>query len=170
MHKSTTSILLASMMVVSGFAVAQTTPAPVQAQGGATTVAPAADAGTMPNTRADVKSEINTRSGAKVGAPAQGGGTPSGAAKTGASGGMSNSRADVKADIPKGSKAGASVQGDSSVSGAPAAGAKSSTSAERKAARAERKAARKAKHEAAANSTGKGLDTGPSSTVKTAPQ
>jgi hypothetical protein len=171
MNKTTQSILLAAMMATAGFASAQTTSNPTPAQGGPTVQKPA-DAGTMPNTRAEVKSEINTGSGAKVAAPAQGGGTPSGAAVPAGSGGMSaNTRAEVKAQVPGGSKAGASAQGDSTVSGSMAPGgakAKSTTAAERKAARAERKAARQAK--AASNSTGKGMDSGPSSPARTAPQ
>ncbi|WP_395056377.1 hypothetical protein [Polaromonas sp.] len=171
MNKTTQSILLAAMMATAGFATAQTTSNPTPAQGGPTVQRPA-DAGTMPATRAEVKSEINTNSGAKVAAPAQGGGTPSGAAMPAGSGGMSaNTRAEVKAQVPGGSKAGASAQGDSTVSGSMAPSgpkATSKTSAERKAARAERKAARQAK--AAANSTGKGMDSGPSSPARTAPQ
>ena len=171
MNKTPQSILLAAMMATAGFATAQTTSNPTPAQGGPTVQRPA-DAGTMPNTRAEVKSEINTSSGAKVAAPAQGGGTPSGAAMPAGSGGMSaNTRAEVKAQVPGGSKAGASAQGDSTVSGSMAPGgtkASSTTSAERKAARAERKAARQAK--ASATSTGKGMDSGPGSTARTAPQ
>lgn len=171
MNKTTQSILLAAMMATAGFATAQTTTNPTPAQGGPTVQRPA-DAGAMPATRAEVKSEITTSSGAKVAAPAQGGGTPSGAAMPAGSGGMSaNTRADVKAQTPTGSKAGASAQGDSTVSGSMAPGgtkASSTTSAERKAARAERKAARQAK--ASATSTGKGMDSGPGSTARTAPQ
>lgn len=171
MNKTTQSILLAAMMATAGFASAQTPSNPTPAQGGPTVQRPA-DAGTMPNTRAEVKSEINTSSGAKVAAPAQGGGTPSGAAMPAGSGGVSaTTRADVKAQVPGGSKAGASAQGDSSVSGSMAPGntqARSTTAAERKAARAERKAARQAK--ANANNAGKGMDSGPSSPARTAPQ
>ena len=76
----------------------------------------------------------------------------------------------MKAQVSNNSKAGASAQGDSTVSGSDKAMATSSTSAERKAARAERKAARKAKREATANAGGKGVDTGPASPAKTAPQ
>ncbi|MDP1565021.1 MAG: hypothetical protein Q8L91_02010 [Polaromonas sp.] len=171
MTKTTQSILLAALMAIAGFATAQTTPTPTQAQGGSTVRPAAADAGTMPATRAEVKSEIDTKSGAKVAAPAQGGGTPTGAAAPAGSGGMTaNSRADVKAQVNNTSKAGASAQGDSTVSGSNKATATSSTSAERKKARADRKAMNKAKRDAAANSSGKGLDSGPSSTAKTAPQ
>ncbi len=175
MNKTTQSILLAAMMATAGFASAQTTSNPTPAQGGPTVQRPA-DAGTMPATRAEVKSEATTGAGAKVAAPAQGGGTPSGAAMPAGSGGMSaNTRADVKAQAPGGSKAGASAQGDSTVSGSMAPGgakATSTTSAERKAARAERKAARQAKRNSASASTssGKGMDSGPSSPARTAPQ
>lgn len=173
MNKTTQSILLAAMMATAGFASAQTTSNPTPAQGGPTVQKPA-DAGTMPNTRAEVKSEINTSSGAKVGAPAQGGGTPSGAAMPAGSGGVSAvTRAEVKAQIPGGSKVGASAQGDSTVSGTTSpsgANARSTTSAERKAARADRKAARQTKRNNAPTSTGKGMDTGPSSPARTAPQ
>ena len=179
MNKSTMSILLAAMMAASGFAAAQPSPAPALPQGGSTTVAPAVDAGTDPKTRAEVKSEINTRSGAKVGAPAQGGGTPSGAmAKPAAGGsGSATTRADVKGQISNDSKVGALPQGSGTVSGAPEpkAGAMSSTSAERKAARAERKAMRKSERDRRASaksstSTGKGMDSGPGSPARTAPQ
>lgn len=174
MIKTTQSILLAALMATAGFATAQTTPTPIPAQGGSTVRPAAADAGTMPATRADVKSQIDTTSGAKVAAPAQGGSTPAGAAAPAGSGGMSaNTRAEVKAQTPTGSKAGASAQGDSTVSGSKASGgatATSTTSAERKAARAERKAARKAKRDAAAMTSGKGMDSGPASTARTAPQ
>jgi hypothetical protein len=170
MNKTTQSILLAALMATAGFATAQTTSNPTPAQGGPTVQRPA-DAGTMPAARADVKAQIDTKSGAKVAAPAQGGGTPSGAAAPAGSGGVSaNTRADVKAQVMNNSKAGASAQGDSTVSGSDKAMATSSTSAERKAARAERKAARKAKRDATANAGGKGVDTGPSSPAKTAPQ
>ncbi|MGQ2979813.1 MAG: hypothetical protein ACT6Q9_08985 [Polaromonas sp.] len=170
MNKTTQSILLAALMATAGFASAQTVTNPTPAQGGPTVQRPA-DAGTMPATRAEVKSEIDTKSGAKVGAPAQGGSTTTGAAAAAGSGGMSaNTRADVKAQINNTSKAGASAQGDSTVSGSGKATASSTTSAERKAARAERKAARKAKRDATANATGKGMDSGPSSPAKTAPQ
>ena len=172
MNKTTQSILLAALMATAGFATAQTTSNPTPAQGGPTVQRPA-DANTMPATRAEVKSEIDTKSGAKVAAPAQGGGTPSGAAAPAGSGGMSaNSRADVKAQAQANntSKAGASAQGDGTVSGSSKAMATSSTSAERKAARAERKAARAAKRNATANSSGKGMDSGPASPAKTAPQ
>ncbi|MDP2819434.1 MAG: hypothetical protein Q8O29_14445 [Polaromonas sp.] len=173
MNKTTQSILLAALMATAGFATAQTTSNPTPAQGGPTVQKPV-DAGTLPNTRAEVKGEINTSSGAKVAAPAQGGGTPSGAAKPAGSGGVSaNTRADVKAQVPGSSKAGASAQGDSTVSGAMAPGgakATSATAAERKAARAERKAARQAKRNSASTSTGKGMDSGPSTPARTAPQ
>ena len=172
MTKTTQSILLAALMATAGFATAQTTSNPTPAQGGST-VRPPVDAGAMPATRAEVKNEINTSSGAKVGAPAQGGGTPSGAAAPAGSGGMSaNTRAEVKAQTPGGSKVGASAQGDSTVSGSKAddQAKGSTTSAERKQARAERKAMKKAKRDAAAKSAGKGMDTGPSSPARTAPQ
>lgn len=169
MNKTSQSILLAALLATAGFATAQTTSNPTPAQGGPTVQRPA-DAGTAPASRAEVKSEIDTRSGAKVGAPAQGGGMPSGAAGTPSSGGVSaNSRAEVKAQVTNPSRAGASAQGDSAPSGSDKATA-SSTSAERKAARAERKAARAAKRDTSATATGKGLDTGPSSPPKTAPQ
>ena len=170
MTKTTQSILLAGLMATAGFSFAQTVSNPTPAQGGPTVQRPA-DAGTMPASRAEVKGEIDNKSGAKVAAPAQGGGTPSGAAAPAGSGGMSaNSRADVKGQVNNTSKAGASAQGDNTVSGSNKAMATSSTSAERKAARAERKAARKAKRDAASASTGKGMDSGPSSPAKTAPQ
>jgi hypothetical protein len=169
MKTSTQSILLAALMATAGFATAQTVTNPTPAQGTPTVQRPA-DAGTMPNTRAEVKSEIDTRSGAKVAAPAQGGGTPSGAAAPAGSGGVSaNTRAEVKAQVNNSSKAGASAQGDSTVSGSNAT-TTSSTSAERKAARAERKAARQAKRDSTANAGGKGMDGGPSTPAKTAPQ
>jgi hypothetical protein len=166
MTKTTHSLLLAAMMAGAGFATAQTVTNPTPAQGGPTVQRPA-DAGTMPASRAEVKSEIDNRSGAKIGSPAQGGGTPSGAAATAGSGGVSaNTRADVKAQVNNSSKAGASAQGDSTVSGSDRAAAGSSTSAERKAARAQRKAQRDAK----ANTAGKGMNTGPSSPANAAPQ
>lgn len=164
------SILLAALLATSGLAFAQTVTNPTPAQGGPTVQRPA-DAGTMPATRAEVKSEVDTRSGAKVAAPAQGGGTPSGAAMPAGSGGMSaNTRADVKAQTTNPSRAGASAQGDSTVSGSSKASASSTTSAERKAAREQRKAARKAKRDSAANASGKGMDGGPSTPARTAPQ
>jgi len=181
MKKPSLLILLAAMVATSGFATAQTshgttnpgkagTPVPVQAQGGTTVLEPSAATG--PNTRAGVKSEIDTRSGAKVGAPAQGGGTPSGAAATAGAGGMSaNTRADVKAGIDNSSKVGAPAQGGSTTSGTDM-NTSGSTSAERKAARADRKATNKAKRDAAAGkqTSGRGADTGPSSPSRTAPQ
>lgn len=169
MKTTTQSILLAALMATAGFATAQTVTNPTPAQGAPTVQRPA-DAGTMPATRAEVKSQVDTRSGAKVAAPAQGGSTTSGAAAPAGSGGMSaNTRAEVKAQVNNTSKAGASAQGDSTVSGSSQA-TTSSTSAERKAARAERKAARKAQREATANAGGKGVDSGPASPAKTAPQ
>lgn len=179
MNKPSLSILLVTLMAASGFAIAQTTPpaqtgtpAPVQAQGGATSVPPVPATGAGPNTRAEVKSEVNTRSGAKVGAPAQGGGTPSGMAAPSASGGMSaNTRAEVKGDINTGSKVGAQAQGGSTTSGSDM-NKSGTTSAERKAARADRKAMNKAKRDAAAGkqTSGRGVDQGPSSPSRTAPQ
>ena len=170
MTKTSTSILMAALMATAGFATAQTVTNPTPAQGAPTVQRPA-DAGTMPATRAEVKSQVDTKSGAKVGAPAQGGSTTTGAAAAAGSGGMSaNTRADVKAQVNNTSKAGASAQGDSAVSGSDKAAASSTTSAERKAARAERKAARQAKRDAASTSSGKGMDSGPSSPAKTAPQ
>jgi poly-gamma-glutamate capsule biosynthesis protein CapA/YwtB (metallophosphatase superfamily) len=169
MKTTTQSILLATLMATAGFATAQTVTNPTPAQGAPTVQRPA-DSGAMPATRAEVKGQVDTRSGAKVAAPAQGGSTTSGAAAPAGSGGMSaNTRADVKAQVNNSSKAGASAQGDSTVSGSSQA-TSSSTSAERKAARAERKAARKAQREATANAGGKGVDSGPASPAKTAPQ
>lgn len=166
MKKTTQSILLAALMATAGFATAQTVTNPTPAQGGPTVQRPA-DANTAPATRAEVKSEIDTRSGAKVAAPAQGGGTPTGAAAPAGSGGVSaNTRADVKAEVVNTSKAGASAQGDSTVSGSDKVTVTSTTSAERRAARADRKA----KRDAAKTSSGKGMDTGPSGPAKTAPQ
>ncbi len=168
--KTTQTLLLAGLMASGGFAFAQTVSNPTPAQGGPTVQRPA-DAGTMPATRAEVKAQVDTKLGAKVGAPAQGGNTTTGAAMPSGSGGVSaNTRADVKAQVNNTSKAGASAQGDGTVSGSNMPAATSSTSAERKAARAERKAARKAKRDAANTTTGKGMDTGPSSPAKTAPQ
>lgn len=169
MKQTTQSMLLAALMATAGFASAQTVTNPTPAQGGPTVQRPA-DAGTMPATRAEVKSEVDNKSGAKVAAPAQGGGTPSGAAApAGSAGASATTRADVKAQVNNSSKAGASAQGDSTVSGSDKAMTSSSTSAERKAARAERKAERKAKRDASAT-TGKGMDTGSASPAKTAPQ
>lgn len=79
MKTTTQSILLAALMATAGFATAQTVTNPTPAQGGPTVQRPA-DAGTMPATRAEVKAQVDTKSGAKVAAPAQGGGTPTGAA------------------------------------------------------------------------------------------
>ena len=152
MNKSTLSILMAAMLATSGFATAQTPPAMVGTQGGsgpspAQTAAP----GNMPNTRAEVKSQINTGE-AKAGT--QGGSGPS-AAQTAAPGSMPNARADVKAEIPAG-KATAGIQGGSAASPATNMNTKNlntTTTAERLAKRDERKARAKAKREAKANAS-----------------
>jgi hypothetical protein len=160
MNKSSLSMVLVTLLTASGFALAQATPS----------VAPTPPSdGTPPKTRAEVKSEINNRAGAKVGAPAQGGDTTSGAATPSAAGGTSqNSRAAVKAQVTSDDKSGSLAQGGNQVVN----GKAGPTTAERKAAREKRKAARKAKRDAAASNTamGKGMDTGSSSPVKTAPQ
>lgn len=153
MNKSTLSILMAAMLATSGFVAAQTAPAMAGTQGGsgpspAQTAAP----GNMPNTRAEVKAQINTGE-AKAGT--QGGSGPS-PAQTAAPGNMPNSRADVKAEAATG-KGVAGIQGGSAASPADNPNTKNlnkTTSAERQAKRAERKAMAKSKREAKMNASG----------------
>ena len=93
MKKSTLSLLLATMMATSGFAVAQTGVKAGTDGGAGPTAAEKAAPGNMPNSRAAVKSEITPQ---KSGT--QGGSGPSAAEKA-APGNMPNTRADVKAQI-----------------------------------------------------------------------
>ncbi len=149
MNKSTMSILLAAMMASSGLAVAQTADIKSGTQGGsgpapAVTAAP----GNMPNTRAEVKAQINP---ADIKSGTQGGAAPERGAAAGSSGDVQpNTRAGVKAqvntnDIKSGTQGGATASPGGNAVSQNAAG---TTSAERKAKRADRKAARKAKHKA----------------------
>lgn len=147
MNKSTLSILMAAMMATSGFAVAQSTPAMPGTQGGSgPSAAEKAAPGNMPNTRAEVKSQIGTGE-AKAGT--QGGSGPS-PAQTAAPGNMPNSRADVKAEAVTG-RATPGIQGGSAATPADNMNTKNlnkSTTAERKAKRDQRKAMAKSKREA----------------------
>ena len=168
MNKSTLSILMAALLATSGIAMAQnapTQPAMAGTQGGsgpspAQTAAP----GNMPNTRADVKSQINTGE-AKPGT--QGGSGPS-AAQTAAPGNMPNARADVKAEAASG-RGTLGIGGGSAASPADNMNTKNLsgniTSAERKAKRDQRRAMAKSKREARgdtnAPSSGPGSATSP---------
>ena len=127
MKHTTQSMLLATLLLASGFASAQSS--------------------TVPLTRADVKSQIGTGE-AKAGT--QGGSGPS-PAQTAAPGNMPNSRADVKAEAMTG-KGTAGIQGGSAATPADNMNTKNlnqSTTAERKAKRDERRAKAKAKRDGA---------------------
>lgn len=153
MNKSALSIFMAAMMAASGFAIAQTAPAMPGTQGGSgPSAAEKAAPGNMPNTRAEVKSQIGTGE-AKAGT--QGGSGPS-PAQTAAPGNMPNSRADVKAEAMTG-KGTAGIQGGSAASPADNMNTKNlnkSTTAEKKRMRDERRAAAKANREAKMKSGG----------------
>lgn len=154
MNKSTLSLLLAAMMATSGFAVAQTGVKAGTDGGSGPSAAEKAAPGNMPNTRAEVKSEIVPQ---KSGT--QGGEGPIRGAAAGSSGDVpANTRADVKAQakpMKSGIQGGSGASPDANPNTANASAKASTTSAERKAARAERKAARKAKRDAAMASSAK---------------
>ena len=153
MNKSTRSILMAAMLATSGFASAQTSPSPAATQGGSgPSAAEKAAPSNMPNTRAEVKSQISA--GDTKAAATQGGSGPT-PAQAAAQGGMPNARADVKAEAAAG-KGAAGIQGGSAASPATNMNTKNlstTTSAERQAKRDERKARAKAKREAKMNAS-----------------
>ena len=136
MKKSTLSVLMAAMLVASGFAAAQSTPPMAGTQGGSgPSAAETAAPGNKPNTRAEVKAQIGTGE-AKAGT--QGGSGPS-PAQTAAPGNMPNARADVKADAMK-NKATAGIGGGEGANPSANPNTKNlsaTTSAERKAKRDE---------------------------------
>ena len=157
MNKSTTSVLMAAMMVFSGFAAAQTNDVKAGTQGGA---GPTGASG-----YGDNKASVTDRASVKAQIVPQKAGTQGGAGPTGASGLGDNKasvtdRAAVKAEIMP-QKAG--IQGGSGASpaanpntakmGAAGSGAMAPkmTAAEKKAQRTEARAARKARLAGKAN-------------------
>lgn len=143
MKKSTLSVLLVAMMATSGFVAAQTsapsTDAKAGTQGGSgPSAAEKAAPGSMPNSRAEVKSEATPMKSGTQGGAGPVTGAPVGSAGT--------TRADVKAGatpMKSGIQGGSGPSPDANMN-TQNSGAKASTSAERKARRAERREKRKA--------------------------
>lgn len=123
MNKSTMSILLAAMMVTSGLAAAQTADVKAGTQGGSGP-APAATAasGNMPNTRADVKAQINNndiKSGTQGGSAASPGANPG---SQNVAGTTSAERKAKRADRKAARKAKHKARNDTKMSGEAATG------------------------------------------------